>query len=573
MQEYREKHEKLVQYIREKINQMLAVIGTKGIRDEELTDDQIIDLDPIGIISDSFKQILSNLKKTNEDLLITKNEVEAIFNSTGVGLMVIDRDCNIVAANKMHAEMFQVAGMNIIGEKCYRINCDRTTFSDECTAMEIFSREKSVHKTNWERKGKKFELVGSPVKNSNGEIIYAVISYLDVTDKWRMEQELLKNQKLESLSVMAAGIAHDFNNMLTAAFSNLSLMKLNLESRDELIQSIENTEKALGLAKNLVRQVSTFAIGGAPRLSTIKVGETIPAICELTMSGSNCTLTMQFDEDLWPIDADTAQFNQVINNLILNSQQAMPGGGEIRISGRNIRLDADSKIPLPAGDYVALRIRDSGCGILPEHLPNIFDPFYTTKAHGTGIGLATSYSIIKRHHGYISVESEPGSWTEFTLYLPKSKTVRAGGSTAALAGPAAGKKFSGSILIMDDDQMILKATGGLLRASGYDVDTAQDGAEAIEKIVKSLLDKRPYDLVIFDLVIPGGMGGLKAVKKLTEMNTGIRAIVSSGYSNDEVLVNYGAYGFHGIVIKPYNMEELFSEVHRVLMDKKTAPSL
>ena len=385
----------------------------------------------------------------------------------------------------------------------------------------------------------------------------------DITYRKQMEDELFKAQKLESLGILAGGIAHDFNNMLTAIVGQISVARMQLPAGDALELHLEQVEKAALKARGLTQQLLTFARGGAPIKKALSLRRLISESAGLALSGTNiiCTLT-DGDEvnEVWSIDADESQIVQAINNLLINACQAMPDGGTIKIGLENSKVEAGGALPLKTGRYVKLMVTDHGIGIPQEHLAKVFDPYFTTKEKGTGLGLAVSYSIIRNHGGHILVESEPGVGTTFTAYLPASDR------TAADVQRAQDHlvRGSGRVLVMDDEEMVRQVTGELLEALGYEAAFASDGQEAIECYRKAKESGRPFDVVIMDLTIAGGMGGKDAIRKLLEYDPAAKAVVSSGYSNDPIMANFRAHGFRDVIVKPYKTIDLSRVLHGLM---------
>ncbi len=377
-------------------------------------------------------------------------------------------------------------------------------------------------------------------------------TFIDITERKRAEEELLKVQKLESLGVLAGGIAHDFNNILAALVGNISLAKIDVDRGDKRYGLLEHAEKACWRAQALTEQLLTFSHGGAPVKKRISISELIKEWGSFALRGSKVTCDFTITEDLWPLEVDEGQIIQVVHNLIINAVQAMPEGGVIKASVENLRLEKAHGVPLKPGRYLRISIQDHGIGIAEEHLPKIFDPYFTTKQKGSGLGLATAYSIIKRHHGHITVESRLGVGTTFRIYLPASE--KAPPKTKeeekrSLVG-------KGKILVMDDEEMIRETAKQMLSHIGYETETAREGGEAIELYKKAKESGEPFDAVILDLTVPGGMGGKEAIHRLLEMDPGLVAIVSSGYSNDPILSDFREYGFSAVATKPYGIEEL-----------------
>ena len=402
---------------------------------------------------------------------------------------------------------------------------------------------------------------GAPIRNKEGHVLGTVIVFRDVTEKRKMEEERIKAMKLESVGLLAGGIAHDFNNILTAILGNISLAKMELEAnnKERLTDILNKSEKASFRAKELTQQLLTFSRGGNPIRKTASIGDLIKESADFMIRGSNVLCEYQIADDLWPVDVDQGQISQVIHNLIINSVQAMPVGGVIKVFAENYQVDEFSGSMRP-GNYVKIMLKDQGVGIPEEHLAKIFDPYFTTKQKGSGLGLATCYSIVKNHDGYIMVESQLGSGTQFLIYLP-----------------ASGQQFvekreykmtigqgHGRILIMDDEEDIRDITSRILKRLGYESASAADGHDAIRMYMEAKESGAGFDAVIMDLTIPGGMGGKDAIKKILEYDPEAKVIVASGYSNDPTVSDFRKFGFSGYIVKPYDLEEFKILLHNVL---------
>jgi len=367
-------------------------------------------------------------------------------------------------------------------------------------------------------------------------------------ERKRTEQELLKVMKLESLGVVAGGIAHDFNNLLTAILGNVSLALSMGGMDDGVVRCLTQTEKAARRASSLTRQLLTFSKGGAPVKKTASITELVTESAGFVMKGSNVICEFDLPGDLPPVDVDPGQISQVIENLVINAKQSMPDGGRITISAVSVPPDGAGN----GGGYVRLTFRDHGVGIPEAYLTRIFDPYFTTKEHGNGLGLATSYSIIKGHGGEITVESTVGVGTAFHITLPAStKPVAEKGTTARSVYTGGGR-----VLLLDDEEEVRAAVGRMLGVIGYDVATAKDSAEALDLYRSALKSGARFDVVVMDLTIPGGIGGKEAVRLLLDIDPDVRAIVSSGYSNDPVISDYRSHGFRGAIVKPYGIQDL-----------------
>jgi len=389
----------------------------------------------------------------------------------------------------------------------------------------------------------------------------------DITDRKRLEEELFRVQKLEALGILAGGLAHDFNNLLTSIMGNLSLSLLGVEPMTAMHRQLQNAEKAAVRARDLTQQLLTFSKGGEPVKRTVLLNDIVRDSVGFALRGSRTKPGLVMEARLWPVEADEGQISQVLSNLVINADQAMPGGGPLTVSCRNVTIGRDGAPPLAAGRYVRITVTDRGMGIPPAHLEKIFDPYFTTKQKGSGLGLATSYSIVRRHGGHLSVESSLGQGTSFSVYLPASD------KPVEWQSPQEGSVTSGSgrVLVMDDEEMVRDVAAGMLRTAGYDVMLASDGNEAVEAFADAFRSGRRFDAVIMDLTVPGGMGGEEAVRRMQAIDPGVRAIVSSGYSNNPVMSHFRDHGFRGVVIKPYTVEQLTATVHDVLTEQGASP--
>jgi len=408
------------------------------------------------------------------------------------------------------------------------------------------------------------ETSGIPMLDDKGNLVGYRGVDRDITERRKMEEEVLKAQKLESLGFLAGGIAHDFNNILTAILGNISLVKMYVKPEEEVFEILTEAEKASLRAKDLTQQLLIFSRGGEPIKKTTSIGRMIKDSTSLALTGSNVRCKFSIAEGLWLVNIDEGQISQVISNLIINANQAMPEGGTIEVKAENIIVGKEQILPLQDGKYIKISIKDQGIGIPKEHLPKIFDPYFTTKQKGSGLGLASTYSIIKKHDGYITVESGVGVGTTFHIYLPASeeKITISERETEELT------KGEGKILLMDDEDIVLKVGGRLLKHLGYEVEFARDGTEAIALYKKAKESGQPFYAVILDLIVPGSMGGKEAIKKLIKVDSEVKAIVSSGYSNDPVMADYRKYGFSEVITKPYKIEELGQVLYRVIKESK-----
>ena len=389
----------------------------------------------------------------------------------------------------------------------------------------------------------------------------------DNTRRKKMELELQKSHKLESIGTLAGGIAHDFNNLLTGIIGNLSLAKLYTKLGDQIFTLLTEAERASYRAKKLTQQFLVFSKGGNLIKKNISISKLLKRAIALSLSGSKAKCKFYMPDDLWWAEIDEGQMIQAVNNLVINAEQSMAGGGIIRISAENLDRTDDvmllkDALLLKKGKFVKISIKDEGVGIPEEYLNKIFDPYFTTKQKGSGLGLAITYSIIKKHEGYIIAESTLGVGTAFYIYLPASKK-----EIFAVKEIKEEKlNFTKTKILFMDDQQIIRdmVKQMLIHLGGYEVEFAKDGVEAIELYEKAKKSGRTFDGIILDLTVPGGMGGKEAIKKLLQIDPGARAIVSSGYFNDPIMSDYKKYGFKGVVAKPYEIDELSETLQKVL---------
>ncbi|MFZ6008317.1 MAG: ATP-binding protein [Nitrospirota bacterium] len=404
--------------------------------------------------------------------------------------------------------------------------------------------------------------LGSLVFDHDGHPVRMFGVVQDITYHKKMEDEMAKAQKLESLGILAGGIAHDFNNLLTGILGNISLAKMLTGPDEKIYERLQEAEKASERAKYLTSQLLTFAKGGSPVKKTSSIEQVVMDSASFSLRGSNVRCEFSIPDNIWQVEVDEGQMSQVVNNLIINADQAMPDGGVVSIRLENRIVTSHDNLPLKEGNYVKICIQDRGIGISRENMQKIFDPYFTTKQRGTGLGLAMVYSIIKKHDGHIEVESSAGTGTSFHIYLPAAEKSPDSDRTAAKERITA--KGHGKILIMDDEDMVREVAKQVLIHMGYDVEESRDGREALEIYRKAKEEGKPFDVVIMDLTIPGGMGGKELIKHLREIDKDVKTIVSSGYSNDPVMSMYQKFGFNGVVAKPYKVDELGRAVQKVI---------
>lgn len=694
----RQKNETSNNYIRQKIDQLLLVIGTIPLRPEELDDETLINLDPIGIITQSFSQILEHLRQTNDQLELAMEELHAVFESVGGGILVLDANKKIISCNHKLAEMFDFDENKVEGLSCSDVICMGVKV-DSCSFDNMLKAEKTVStEFHCPRKSKHFSIVAVPIKDKNNQIVRAVFLYTeitelieakeavanekerlsltlesiaegvvatdsignitlmnevaeimtgwtqdkaigksacqvlnivqghkphscsetfndilknnsalkrisqttlmprngkeilialsiapirseeqsipsgsilvfrDITQEKNMELQAMRSSRIESLGVLAGGIAHDFNNLLTSIVGNISLAKIMAKDNDKVATLLAETEKASFRAKNLTSQLLTFAKGGAPVTTLTSTRKLIEESAQFYFSGSKIKCHFHIPDNLWKIEVDEAQIGQVIQNLVINADQAMKHEGAVDIGAENIIIDINDARLLNPGKYVTIYIKDRGAGIESYFIDKIFDPYFTTKEKGHGLGLSICYSIIKQHAGTITVESIKGVGSTFSLYLPATGRLDSELTDQKLHSQTEEKivQGHGKILVMDDDILIRNISSEILSFLGYKVEVAADGQETIKKYGDALNQGKPFDAVIMDLTIPGGMGGKETIQHLLSIAPETKALVSSGYANDPIIANFRDYGFKGVIPKPFSVEECSKTLKKVL---------
>ena len=498
-------------------------------------------------INERLQQEIEERTKAQRALEIGQESFSSIVEKTLDGIAVLDCQGVILYCNPTGARFLGRAAQSLIGERL-----SVSPIPGRIVEMAIFRQrgdvgtaEMRVGRTQW--KGKAAYL--------------AILS--DVTERKRTEQGLLRAQKLESLELIAGGLAHDFNNLLTANVANISLAKIRAEAGSPVRDALTKAEKAASKARELTRQLLTFAKGRTSVKTVTALRPLLEECVALALSGSNIKCQQRYADDLWTTEIEPSQISMVFQNILINAQQAMPNGGTITVKAKNVLVGAESGLEGMSGTkpkYVRVTVSDSGSGISAENLSKIFDPYFTTKSKGTGLGLATSYAVIKKHGGRIEVESRVGKGTNFHVYLPASdqRIPIPGALERSLI------RGEGRILLMDDVEAIREAASNLLTLLGYQVETAENGSQAIEKYRAAIVSQRPFTAVIMDLTIPGGMGGEEAVKRILAVDPKAKVIISSGHIGKPIMSNYKDHGFAGVIAKPYNAVELGEALRRAI---------
>jgi PAS domain S-box-containing protein len=515
--------------------------------------------DPKGLVVVS--RDITERKQAEEKIRQNEEFIRGILDTVDEGFIVIDRDFRILTANKAYCGQVGRVCDDIIGKHCFEIS--HKTFrpcyeeGEECAVREVFATGKPhsvLHRHN-DNEGNVLyvETKGFPIKDASGDVVSVIETINNITERHLLEEERLKTQKLESIGTLAGGIAHDFNNLLQGVFGYISMAKMTFDQPEKSRAMLDQAEKALHQSVNLTTQLLTFSKGGKPIKKPIDLAPVIENAVKFALSGSRTEYRLFVDPGLWQVNGDAGQLSQVIQNIVLNADQAMPLGGVVNITARN-RTAGEASLPstLHGGDYLAVTIEDNGVGIPQQYRDRIFDPYFTTKEKGSGLGLATSYSIMRNHDGQIQVDSEGGKGTVFTLYVPALPD-RSEAEAARHAAPPAVKT---RILVMDDEEMIRDLVTELLRTLGHEVEVAAHGEEAVARYQAAAAAGRPFGIVILDLTVRGGLGGAETVQRLRAIDPQVKAVVSSGYSENAVIADHLEHGFKAFLKKPYDVDEL-----------------
>ncbi len=543
----------------------------RGARDYFIKDSSLIELLP-SIVTQTFEQLHQEqrLSLAEETLREERERMAITLSSIVEGVLTTDNRGRITYMNDMAEELSGWNQRNAMGrsiEEVVRFLDSGVNEENVHPVTHVLAVGSPLHPLDHYPlfdpvKGERPVVYSvSPLRRSDGNLLGTVLILRDMTERIKLDEERLKASKLDSLGLLAGGIAHDFNNLLTTILGNISMTKSWVNTRDHLFTFLSEAENASLRAKKLTQQLLTFAKGGTPLKKPLTLQQIIPESAAFALSGSSTCCHCDIPKDIWLIQADEGQISQVIHNLAVNAQQAMPTGGTLTIGAENVMLTAEqarqTSLPEP-GNYIKLTVQDSGTGIPPYALHKIFDPYYSTKKTGSGLGLSTAYSIINNHHGTIAVSSVQNQGSTFVIYLPAAQetTMVPEDSLSTMPG-------EGRVLVMDDEESIRLLVGEMLRHLGYEVQCVAEGKEALERYQEAYHTHQPFNAVILDLTVPGGLGGKDTVEQLRQFDPQVKAIVSSGYSNDPVLSRYSTFGFHGVVAKPFRLAELSQVLHQI----------
>ena len=512
---------------------------------------------------------LTGIKRTEAALAAERERLAVTLRAMAEGVITTDTEGRVRYLNNAAAELTgwteDAAIGRMLGDVCVlRHEKNRTPVA--LPVMEAITTHSVIDLPDntvlMDRQGSPRVIEGrcAAIHDMHSQAIGAVLVLRDVTERARLEGEILRASKLESVGILAGGIAHDFNNLLTVVMGNITLATLDSQAMASAGRWLQDAERGVMRARDLTQQLLTFARGGEPVRSAVRLPEVVTEAANFALHGSKVRCEFAIEEGLWTAEVDKGQIGQVVQNLVINAVQAMPDGGVMHIAMRNQHLSNSTVRQLDDGDYLCIVISDTGTGIRPEHLARIFDPYFTTKHSGSGLGLATVYSIIRKHQGHIEVESELGRGTRFRFWLPAVPDAR----PVAVEVTHAPDNLTGRVLFMDDEEPIRDMAEALFKRLGFEVTCVADGGEAVRVYSEAMQTNARYDLVVMDLTVPGGMGGKEAMAQLLKIDPEVRAIVSSGYSSDPVMANYRSYGFKGMVAKPYRLTDLAKTIRAVI---------
>jgi len=509
-------------------------------------------------------QDLTERIKVRENLSETKEYYQTMIKDLPIGIFrtSLDEEGKMLSANHEMLKMFGVSSLGDINEITVR-----------GLYVDIQRRQKLLDTIKEKKEIMNFE---AELKKQDGLPFVALITaresvdpetgkgclegiVQDITAKRKTEKEIQRIENLESLGILAGGIAHDFNNILTGIQGSISIV-LEQTGDKRILDNLYRAERSASEAAQLTKQLLTFSRGGTPVKKIIGIKALIIDTADFILSGSSVSIKYDIPDEIMNINADRGQIAQVIQNLIINAKQAMPDGGKINIKAENVLLNIGEMKGLKQGEYVRITVNDTGSGVPQGDISRIFDPYFTTKEEGSGLGLATSHSIITRHSGTITVSNHPEGGAEFIVTLPASSETERKTEEKEMKI----SRGSGRVLIMDDDVVVRDVLNVMLEQTGYQSVQSCDGEEAIILYKDALEAGRPFDCVVMDLTIPGGMGGVEAIQHLKKIDPNVIAIVASGYSNDDALSNYEDYGFSGRLEKPFRLKTLAETVRTVI---------
>ena len=556
--------------IRDNFENLPVIILT--IKDDEENLLKAFQAGAVDYLIKPFSQTELTVRIRNTLELFHKNwETYQIFNSAPIGMRMIDENFIITRVNDTMCDILGFKREDMIGRKCYDTFCVNSTCRKNGKSTDVLKKgdcslEGEVEYCKPDGTDVSGIVTQAPIYNKNGALAGTVESFQDVTNWKKAEMALYALQNLRSIGFLAGGIAHDFNNILTAVYGNMELAKLKLTQDNEIRNYIENSEKSLSRAKDLTHRLISFAHGDSLQKEIVDIAPIVSEVLSFALSGSKIKQVLEIEDGPHRVEVDKNQIQRVLTNVFVNAIEASEAHATLKVCVRN-RTVGEGEFPdFESGEYVELIVEDEGCGMSGEERAHVFTPYFSTKHPGRGFGLAICYSVIDKHHGRISVASERGKGTTFTILLPRAVEVASSevkreslSNTGKLPIPE-----SASVLIMDDEEMLLDLMADFLKISNCRVKRSHHGEEALKCYMESLESGNPFDLVILDLTIPGGMGGDIVIKEILKINPKAKCIVSSGYSENDIMSNFEKYGFRDAIPKPYTLANVQSALARVL---------
>jgi len=535
----------------------------KAAQSSELIDKDSLRFVEFDQLANYANQMLTDKISIEQELDQQKKRLLTTLHSIADGVVATDTEGNIQLLNKVAEQLSGWSHEKAQGRNVSDV-LDIESSEQEDTLNRANSLSAKLNKESFtltSRSGREYKVTMSsaPIYTEEQEVIGNVVVFRDETEKLKTEEELFKAQKLESVGLLAGGIAHDFNNILSGIFGNIELANIKLTGDTTVKNHLQIALDSLQRAKSLTGQLLTFSKGGEPLIEAFDLKQMLMDVVPFNLSGSSVFAHYNIEENLKQVDGDPGQISQVISNLVINAKHAMPTGGTLTIKAQNSSVQKSTT----GHNSIELIITDSGTGMSQEVQDKIFDPYFTTKENGNGLGLSMVYSIVDKHKGSISVESVPGKGTTFSTVLRACDSV----TNVTKQGPDTfSQRRKGDtlrILLIEDDPVVQEVLTATLTATGYSVDVASEGETGVAMYQETFSHGASYQLVISDLTIPGGMGGKEAVLKILAIDPDAKVIATSGYAMDPIMAQYDKFGFKGRIAKPFRLQDVQREIERV----------
>jgi PAS domain S-box-containing protein len=516
----------------------------------------------------ALEEDIANRRAAERALSDEKERLSVTLRSIGEGVIAVDTHDRIQLMNNVAEQLTGWTIREAVGRPVAEVLQLRPSASadteragqlpDILTSAGVVAIDKDLALLDRTGNARSIAINAAPIRPSASELLGRVIVFRDITDKLRIDELITNTQRIESIGLLAGGIAHDFNNLLTGLFGYIELARASRHSVEDAEQNLDGALTAWRRARDLTRQLLTFSKGGSPIKRVAKIGPLIREDAEFALSGRAIRCTFDLPDDLWLCEIDESQIGQVVDNVVINAVQAMRGQGQLVVEGRNVLAAKEQIGMLAAGRYVHITFKDSGPGMAPEVLRRVFDPYFTTKPEGNGLGLTMVFSIIKKHGGHIDVQSQPGHGTVVRISLPATDAADLQQDVLPPARP----RGSSRILVIEDELLVRNVLSAMLKNAGYRVDCCEAGAAGVLRYDEELRAGNRFDVVILDLTLPGELSGKDTLARLRQIDPQVVAIASSGYSEDPVFSDPGKFGFAETLPKPYSNEMLLAALHR-----------